>query len=196
MTAEGTKGSRTRARLLEIAVRRFAEDGFRRTSVADVAREAGVTPAAVYGYFAGKEGLFEAAVDVDAAALINGALHAVGGSGRLQDRWPALFVQLLTDLDTHLLARRVLAGQEPDVIDRIVSLPSLLGLRAAVADELAASQEAGRLRADLDPKAMAIGFETIIVSLLISQLQTTNHDESRWSGVLSVLQAALSPPTT
>lgn len=164
--------------------------------MSDVAREAGVTPAAVYGYFAGKEGLFEAAVDADAAALINGALDAVGGSGWLHDRWPALFVQLLADLDSHLLARRVLAGQEPEVIDRIVSLPSLLELRATVANELAASQQAGRLRADIDPATMAIGLESIIVSLLISQLQTTIHDESRWSGVLAVLRAALAPPTT
>lgn len=194
MAAELTKGDRTRARLLDIAVRRFAEDGYRRTSVTDVAREAGVTPAAVYGYFSGKEGLFEAAVDADAAGLINGAIEAVGGSGRLQDRWPALFVQLLADLDTHLLARRVLAGQEPDVLGRIVSIPSLHVLRADVAEELAGSQRAGRLRPDIDPAAMAIGFETIIVSLLISQLQSGDHDESRWSGVLAVLQAALAAP--
>src|SRR6266545_4993894 len=35
------KGERTRQRLLDIAVRRFAADGFRRTSVSDIAREAG-----------------------------------------------------------------------------------------------------------------------------------------------------------
>ena len=42
------KGERTRARLLEIAIRRFAADGFRRTSVSDIAREAGLSPAAAY----------------------------------------------------------------------------------------------------------------------------------------------------
>ena len=43
----GGKGARTRQRLLEIAVRRFAQDGFRRTSVSAVAREARLTPAAL-----------------------------------------------------------------------------------------------------------------------------------------------------
>ena len=57
-------------------MRRFAADGFRRTSVSDIAREAGLTPAAAYAYFAGKEGLFQAAVDADAGALIEGARSA------------------------------------------------------------------------------------------------------------------------
>ncbi len=190
----GSKGDRTRARLLAIAVRRFAEDGYRRTSVADVARDAGITPAAVYGHFAGKDGLFEAAVDADAGALIRGALDAVGGSAGLQERWPTLFAHLVAGLDRHLLARRVLAGHEPEVIDRIVSLPSLLELRATVASELVAAQRAGRLRSDLDAELMAAGLETVVVSLLISHLQTSTTDESRWAGVLAVLHAALDPP--
>ena len=65
----GTKGDRTRRRLLDLAVRRFAADGYRRTSVSDIARDADLTPAAVYAYFAGKEALFQAAVDADASAL-------------------------------------------------------------------------------------------------------------------------------
>ena len=44
--ANSTKGDRTRRLLLEIAVRRFALDGFRRTSVSDIAREAQLSPAA------------------------------------------------------------------------------------------------------------------------------------------------------
>jgi AcrR family transcriptional regulator len=190
-----TKGGRTRARLLEIAVRRFAVHGYRRTSVADVAREAGVTPAAVYGYFSGKEGLFEAAVDADAGGLIGDALGAVGGSAGLQDRWPALFAQLLAGLDHHPLARRVLTGQEPDVLHRIVALPSLLDLRATVAGELRHAQREGRLRPEIDPEAMATGLETVVISLLISQLQTAAVDQERWVGVLAVLHAALDPPT-
>ena len=46
LTVAPGKGERTRRRLLDIAVQRFAADGFRRTSVSDIAREAGLTPAA------------------------------------------------------------------------------------------------------------------------------------------------------
>jgi AcrR family transcriptional regulator len=34
-----TKGERTRQRLLEAAIQRFAADGYRRTSVSDIARD-------------------------------------------------------------------------------------------------------------------------------------------------------------
>ena len=43
-----TKGERTRRRLLELAVRRFADEGYRATSVSAIARDAGITQAAVY----------------------------------------------------------------------------------------------------------------------------------------------------
>jgi AcrR family transcriptional regulator len=188
-----SKGDRTRARLLEISVRRFAAEGYRRTSVSEIAREAGVSAAAVYGYFAGKEGLFEAAVDADAGALIDGALAGVGGASGLQERWPALFDRLVEGLDGHPLARRVLAGHEPEVIERIVALPSLVELRTTIAGALQAAQGAGRLRPDLDPLTMAAGLETIVVSLLITHLRTPTSDADRWAGVLAVLHAALDP---
>lgn len=187
------KGDRTRARLLEISVRRFAADGYRRTSMSEIAREAGVSAAAVYGYFAGKEGLFEAAVDADAEALIDGALAAVGGAAGLEERWPMLFDRLVGGLEEHPLARRVLAGHEPEIIERIVALPSLIELRATIAGALQAAQDGGRLRPDVDPLTMATGLETIVVSLLISHLRTPLEDADRWAGVLAVLHAALDP---
>ncbi len=61
--ATPSKGDRTRQRLLEIAVQRFAADGYRRTSVSDIARDAGLTPAATYAYFRNKEALFQAAAE-------------------------------------------------------------------------------------------------------------------------------------
>ncbi|MDZ7732074.1 MAG: helix-turn-helix domain-containing protein [Acidimicrobiia bacterium] len=68
-----TKGERTRRRLLEIAVEQFGRRGFRGTSVSEIAREAGLTQAAVYAYFDNKTALFDAAVDADADAIIRRA---------------------------------------------------------------------------------------------------------------------------
>ena len=61
-TKASTKGERTRHALLAGAIRRFAADGYRATSLADIARDARVTPAAAYAYFANKEALFTEAV--------------------------------------------------------------------------------------------------------------------------------------
>ncbi len=191
----GTKGERTRARLLEVAVRRFAVDGFRRTSVAAVAEEAGVTAAAVYAYFPGKEGLFEAAVDADAHALISEASAGLDDqdlvSGELR-----LATALLVGLERHGLARRVLAGQEPEVIDRLLAIPALLELRSRLTAALAAGQDAGRVRSDIDPKAIAIGLETLTLALLMARLKVSQGGEDRRLGVEAVFAAVLRPPRT
>src|SRR5206468_13079341 len=108
-----TKGERTRQALLEAAVRRFAADGYRATSLADVARDAGITPAAAYPYFGGKDGLFTEAVDADAAGLIDEAVLHVVGAG-FEGNWVELIGKLLAGLEHHPLARRILAGLAPD----------------------------------------------------------------------------------
>ena len=190
-----TKGERTRARLLEVAVRRFAAEGFRRTSVAAVARDAGVTPAAVYAYFPSKEGLFEAAVDADAAGLILESLEELEpAGGALALAWPQLIGTLLTGLDRHPLARRVLGGHEREALSRLLNLPALSDLRAVLAASLAADQEAGRTRDDVDPGLLALGLETIVLSLLMSILVVGEIDPARQAGVIAVMGAALEPP--
>jgi len=196
LTLAPGKGERTRQRLLEIAVQRFAADGFRRTSVSDIAREAGLTPAAAYAYFAGKEGLFQAAVDTDAGALIEAARSAAaeGASGREQ---LFLFVgELRERVDNHPLARRVLSGLEPEVAARLLTIPSLVSLTAALADELTEAQAASDIRADVDPAEVAVGLETIVLALLMAELQTgLTVEPERQAGVLAVMDAALRPPS-
>ena len=193
--AADSKGERTRARLLDVAVRRFAADGFRGTSVAAVARDAGVTPAAVYAYFPSKEGLFEAAVDTDAAALILESLQQLEpAGGALHEAWPQLIGTLLTGLDDHPLARRVLAAQEREALPRLLELQALADLRAVLAAILATDQERGLVRTDLDPAVLALGLETIVLSLLMSILIVGDVDPSRSDGVIAVMAAALAPP--
>jgi len=184
------KGERTRARLLEVAIRRFAAEGYRRTSLSAVADDAGVTPAAAYAYFRGKEGLFEAAVDVDAAALIDEALGGLG-EGAMVSPHSLLLPLLVAGLDRHPLARRVLAGQEPEVIDRLLDLSSLRELRARVADGLALAQSMGAVRVDIDPQSLAVGLETVVLALLMASLQVNGVDEERTAGVGAVFDAIL-----
>jgi AcrR family transcriptional regulator len=190
------KGERTRQRLLEIAVRRFAEDGFRRTSVSDIARAAGLTPAATYAYFAGKEGLFQAAVDTDAGALIESVRSAALGATSARERL-FLFVSALRErVDHYPLARRVLSGLEPEVAARLVTIPSLVALTAELAEELSDAQAAGDIRRDADPAELAVGLETIVLALLMAELQTgLTVEPERAAGVLAVIDGALRPTT-
>jgi AcrR family transcriptional regulator len=190
------KGERTRARLLEIAIRRFAVDGYRRTSVSDVAREAGLTPAAAYAYFAGKEALFEAAVDADAAALIDEARAAPPEGTAMRDRFVFVVVTLFERVEAHPLARRVLSGREPEVVARLVDLPSLRELVADNTRQLADAQQRGEIRSDVDPAVIAEGLEAILLALLMGHLQAgVDPGSPRALAAFAVLDSALKPPS-
>ena len=188
-----TKGARTRRRLLELAIRRFADDGYRATSVSAIAREAGVTQAAVYAYFANKEALFEAAVDLDAAGLIAGAREQLDEALPLVDLIPGLLLHLRLGVEHHRLARRVLAGQEPEVIHRLVDLPALQDITAELSQQLREEQAAGQV-AGLDADTLALGIETVVLSLLMSAVQVPIEADRRVPAIVAVFQALFRPP--
>src|SRR5258708_16978444 len=55
-----TKSEATRERILVAAIQRFSNFGYRRTSISDVAEEAGLARATVYLYWKRKQDLFVA----------------------------------------------------------------------------------------------------------------------------------------
>lgn len=188
-----TKGDRTRQRLLEIAVARFAADGFRRTSVSDIARDADLTPAAVYAYFAGKEALFQAAVDADASALIEDSRAEVEDLPTRAGVSAMVPVLMRRVLD-HPLAKRVLLGKEPEVIGRLLDLPSLRTLTDDVTAQIVAAQADGEVRPDIDARLTAEGLESVVISVLMSSLQAgVSVDSRRAVAARAVLDAALRP---
>lgn len=72
-TRTGTKGVARADReqqILDVAGTVFAEQGFAATSVADIAREAGISKPLIYNYFGSKEGLFERCLQEASAVLI------------------------------------------------------------------------------------------------------------------------------
>ena len=147
-----TKGELTRRHILDAAIARFGRDGYRATSVADIARGRPVGGTVPYAYFAGKEALFFAAVDEDAAAVIQGLSDLFARPG--PPDWQATLLGTLVDaVDRHPLARRLLAGLEPEVTARVLEIPALAELRKVCADRLAGEQQAGTVRPDIEPGA-------------------------------------------
>lgn len=191
----GTKGARTRRAILEAAIARFGRDGYRATKVADIARDAAVGGTVAYAYFDGKEALFLAALDEDAAGVIAEGLSTVAGAAGPLDWGDDLVLTWVEALDRHPLARRVLSGLEPDVTDRINHIPAMEELREAAAQRLAADQAAGLLRADVDPAAMARGAVAITVSMVMAVLQLGPSGVTDFGDdVRAVFRAAFSPP--
>ncbi|MFT5201324.1 MAG: AcrR family transcriptional regulator [Candidatus Aldehydirespiratoraceae bacterium] len=193
--AGASKGEQTRGAILHAAIGRFGRDGFRATSVADIARDADISGTLAYNYFDNKRGLFLAALDDDIATLIDtgvrSLLDTVG-----DDSWrTSLLATLLAALEHHPLARRMLAGLEPAESGRIFDLPAMADLRQAVGDRLRADQAIGSVRADIDATPIGNGIVSIFVSLMLAAVQFgIENGEENAADVLSVVAAALDPP--
>lgn len=190
--APPTKGEQTRRAILDAAIARFGRDGYRASSVADIARDAAVGGTVAYAYFPRKEALFLAAVDEDAAAVIGEGLAASVRVANQREWRQALFFALIEGLDRHPLARRLLAGLEPDVTERVLEIPALAELRKACAERLRAEQVTGTVRDDIDPVSIANGVVAILLSLLMSVLQFGSAAAAMYADdVAAVMDAAL-----
>jgi AcrR family transcriptional regulator len=193
-TAEAlqSKGALTRQAILDAAIVRFGREGYRATSVADIARDASVGGTVAYAYFDDKEALFLAAIDEDAAAVIHEGLSTAFGNPELIEWRETLLFTLVGAVENHPLARRLLAGLEPEVTGRVLEIPALNDLRKACADRLQAEQAAGAVRPDIDPVAIANGIVAIVLSLLMSVVQLGPEAASPYAGdVSAVFEAAL-----
>ena len=165
------KGAQTRRAVLDAAIALFGRDGFRLTSVADIARDASVGGTVAYAYFPNKEALFLAAVDEDAAAVISEGLSSALAETNAKVWRRTLVTVLVASLDHHPLARRLLAGLEPEVTVRVLEIPALAELRKALAEKLRSEQLDGLVRPDIDTTSTANAVVAVMLSLLMSVVQ-------------------------
>jgi len=190
-----SKGELTRHAILSAAIARFGRDGYRGASVADIARDAGVGGTVAYAYFPGKEALFLAAIDEDAAGVIGEGLAQIADPSHLAGWRETLFFALIASVEHHPLARRVLAGLEPEVTERVLEIPALTELRKACGELIRAEQLAGSVRTDIDATSVGNGIVSIMLSLLMSIVQVGGSVASSYrDDVAAVFEAALSPP--
>jgi len=80
------RGPLTRQQILDASLRLFSERGFARTTVRDIARQAGITDAAIYYHFQSKRELLEALVEE--RGLVTGlqSLERLGTDLPLEER--------------------------------------------------------------------------------------------------------------
>jgi AcrR family transcriptional regulator len=192
-----TKGAQTRRAILKAAITRFGRDGYRATSVADIARDASVGGTVAYAYFPNKEALFFAAVDKDVAAVIGEAVATVTEITPDLSQWHTTMIySLVESVDRHPLARRLLAGLEPEVTLRVLELPALLELRKACIELLRSGQAHGSVRPDIDPSPVGNGIIYIMLSILMAVTQLGNEAAVSYApDVVAVLEAALKEST-
>ncbi|KWX24426.1 MULTISPECIES: TetR/AcrR family transcriptional regulator [Mycolicibacterium] len=147
------KGEDRRQRILSVAERLLARNGWRNTSLAQIAKEAGVTPAGLLHHFESKEQLLNAVLD---ARDDDDDAHA-DRSGDLADeikRVAERFVRApeLVGTFTVLLVENI----QPDapLHDRLLKRQQ--DARDIVADIIRRGQLSGRYRTDFDPVTKAV----------------------------------------
>lgn len=185
-----SKARATRLRILGCAVARFADDGFRGASVAQIARDANVTAPTVHAHFGSKEELFQAALAHDIGALWE-VMRA-----RLDGGIPvASTVELVPDLvarvDAHPLARRVFQGREADRTRDLPGVPAVVRARAELTRLVAGGQRDGVLRRDLPAAALAGALETLVLALLLGAVQAGLTDETPRLAISAIISGGL-----
>jgi AcrR family transcriptional regulator len=189
-----TKGERTRERLLRAAVDRFGAVGYRATSVSQLSRDAGLTPAASYAYFEDKEAFWKAAILADLDVLRSEVAASVVRSQRpIVDSMLAL----VDGLQRHALTRRVMVDGSPADLQLVITHPLFAGITRVVEQVLVARQAAGKLPETVHPTQMALGLETVIFSLVLSVVRAgMNGTLERIDAVVELLETAVGGPPT
>jgi len=189
-----TKGQRTRDRLLRAAIDRFGAEGFRATSVSQLSRDAGLTPAAAYAYFTDKEAFWAAAVQADLDDLDSQIrVQALSSDRPLFE----LMMGLVAGLQRHALARRVMEEGTPEDLLLVLEHRLFSGTTKVIADRLRTRRDAGVLPENSDPVVLARGIETVMFAMVISVVRAgLEGDSDRLWSVVEVLRAAAGGPPT
>jgi AcrR family transcriptional regulator len=133
------KKQRTRRHIADTARRLFAERGFDRVTVAEIAREAEVAPATVFNYFPTKEDLFYSRLEAFEEQLLTGIRERPAGQSIL-----AAFAAFLLD-QRGVLAMDAPGGdreatEQVQMITRVITgSPALLARERQVFDNYARS---------------------------------------------------------
>lgn len=161
----GNAMARTRAALLDAAVRLIAEHGTRRTSMTDIAQAAGIAKGTLYNHFRNKDEVF--------AALVEAEIALIADQCRGTELEDALAIAALA-LDTHPALRRV-ADEDPAALSALVGAhPNAGGRRVALAAAAEVLAACGR-----DPRGAEL-----VVRWLGSHLAAPDPDDAEASALL------------
>jgi TetR/AcrR family acrAB operon transcriptional repressor len=193
------RGERTRQRILHAAAQRFAASGFSRTTVEQIAADAGVSKGIVYHHFRGKEPILEALLErtlddwsrasgiaahvARAGSVLAGLEHALRGSLDYAKTNP--LVRALFQLDPLV----VLGLGSSAAVQR-----SVADGRAQMIEAMRAGIASGELRGDLDPERAADLLRLVIIAFVDNLLDPRwidTSDDALVATCLDVLRRGL-----
>jgi AcrR family transcriptional regulator len=166
-----------RRQIVDAAMRCFARDGFHRTTMQDIFREAELSPGAVYSYFAGKDEIVRAII-VDLMRFLGETAAALSEplpDGRLRRPGEALAqlvedyraIQLGTFDDLARLLPHLIGEQQRDPELNAAVQAGLERVRAGYEKLALAAQERGELDPEIDPVHIGRLLIALVQGLLI-----------------------------
>jgi TetR/AcrR family transcriptional repressor of uid operon len=193
----GDGADETRARLLHAAAATFAERGYERAGVAEIARRAGLTTGAIYSRYSGKAELLLDAIDVRTHDEIR---RLLGGGSTV-----ASSTTVLATLGSHLVDPEPEPGQallfEAFVAARRDPQVAAM-LRRRIEDQdarLAKLIEAGKGDGSIDPQlptdaVVAFSHAIGLGMLLYRSIRRELPSAEDWQDVITRIVAAATPP--
>lgn len=151
--------------LLVAAARRFVADGLRRTTMEDIAREAGAGKATLYRHFANKDAVIDALLEREAQRFERVLEQAAAGEADAAGRIEATFVAAVAFFVEHPVLTRGRDEEPGLLLPRIMADGGPLVARGLerFGQLIAEGVASGELRA-VDPRAAA----EVVVRLVLS----------------------------
>ena len=168
----------TEEAVLRAATARIRAVGVRRTTIEDVARDAGVSRGTVYRYFPGKDDLVTAVFSRASGAFVTDSVAILERHDTLVDRViaNATFARAFVTKQAFL----GLDETEPEAVSVLLTrdLPRLMVPWIELwVPYVEAAQSAGEVRPDLDPRRTAEWVLRVLVSVVTTPAVTVDLDD-------------------
>ena len=146
------RAERTRERILQAAGHCFAESGFARATVDDIAQRSQVSKATVYVHFAGKEELLREVLE----ATLRDWRETIWGQAEREagDTREAIAILMRASIEyarSHPVLRTILVLDDRLLVDQDLLRRAMDGWRSRLVALIERGIAAGELRDDLDP---------------------------------------------
>ncbi len=186
-----------RDRILETAIRLFAEQGYGSTSVRQIVEAVGCTKPVLYYHFGSKEKLFRAAVEAVTARYGQLVDAAMAGGGSSRERLRRFIVAYVHEVLAYPQGMRLLmtAQHRRDDGQPEIDLMELHRRNGEkVTTMFAEGVQAGEIRGDLDLRAVTLAFiGTVNMRVLLSVHGADRPAEAVADEVLTVLFEGIQP---
>lgn len=188
----------TRAQLLAAAVVVIAESGWAAATSRAVAERAGTNNALVHYYFGSVNNLRREAVTYALEQALAGPVEVLATAGNILDGLVETVAALRQEVGSpgqRVMVEALVQSLRDDSL-RADMATALQAFRALLTERFTQNREAGLLRGDADPHALAVVFAALLDGLLLHVLAEPDLDVGSPTAALADLLRPNEAPTT